>query len=101
MGFAEFIENKFIGHEMCIFLGEDVETIILGDQHWISNKAYFRGTIESVEEGVLTLIIPNSAPLYINCEEITAIWPPSFDYHKAVSTSLTRRMVGAKYKDVS
>ena len=100
MGFAEFIKHKFIGHEMCVFLGDDVETIIIDDQHWLANKAYFRGIIEDIEHGILILSCGENGVAYINCEEISAIWHPSFDYHKVIRTSLTKRMVGAKYKDI-
>lgn len=98
MGFAEFIDKKFVGQEICVFLDEDAETITF-EQHWIANKAFFKGIVESTDEGILTLIIENCGPIYINCNEIVAIWHPSFDYHKAVNTSITRRMIGAKHKD--
>jgi len=99
MGFAELIEKKFMHREICIFLGEEVETLIIDDQHWISNKAYFRGHVEDIDEGIITLIVPENGPVYIDAEKIVALWEDPFDYHKAVRTSITRRMVGAKYKD--
>ncbi len=98
MGFAKFIDDKFLNMEICIYLGEEAETITY-EQVWSVNKAYFRGVVLGIDNGILTLEIPENGLLYINCEEIQAIWEPSFNYHKSMRTSLTKRMVGARGKD--
>ena len=98
MGFAEFIEKRFLGEEICVYMCEEAETVVF-EQSWAANKSYFRGIVEEVDEGILTLNIPDNGLIYINCEEIQTIWMPSFDYHKSIRTSLTNRMVGARRKD--
>lgn len=98
MGVAEFIENRFIGQTLCVFLGEHAETITY-DQAWAANKEFFKGIVLSVEEGVLVLDISGIGAIYINCDQIQSFWQEPFDYHRAVHTSLTRRLVGARRKD--
>lgn len=98
MGFAEFIEKRFLGEEICVYMGDEAETITY-EQSWAANKSYFRGTVEEIDEGILILNIPDNGLVYINCEEIQTVWEPSLDYHKSIRTSLTKRMVGARGKD--
>lgn len=95
MGFATFIEEKFIGKEICVFIDNDAESIIY-DQSWVANKVYFRGVASEITDNILTLHIENVGNIYISCDEIVAIWEPPFEYHKAIRTSLTGRMVGAR-----
>ena len=99
MGIAEFITARFIGQELCVFLGDTAETITY-DAAWAANKEYFRGIALEVCEGILCLEISKMGIIYINCDNIQALWQDPFDYHKAISTSLTRRLVGARRKDI-
>lgn len=102
MGISNFIKNKFLGQEVCIWLGEIAETITY-DQFWMNNNAFFRGIIMDVEDDVLTLEIPEVGNIYINCDgssgNIKAIWGPNFDFKKAVQTALSNRMFGSKKYD--
>lgn len=98
MGFAEFIENRFMNKEICVYCSEEGETLLFAES-WASNKAFFRGMVKEIENNILALEISKVGILYINCDDITNIWEPSFDFHKAMRTSLTSRMVGAKSKD--
>ena len=94
MGFADFIQKRFMGKEICVFLNEDAETITL-DQFWMNNKAYFRGIVDEVEDNVLVLRIEKVGIIYINCDEIVSVWEPPFNYNDAVRTSLSRKLFGA------
>jgi hypothetical protein len=98
MGIAEFIKSRFLGGTLCVYLGESAETITY-DQAWAANKEFFKGIVQEVEDGVLCLEVEGVGVLYINCEQIQSVWQPPFDYHQAVSTSLTRRLAGARRKD--
>lgn len=98
MGTAEFIKGKFLGQPLYVSCGETAETITY-DQAWAANKEFLYGIVEDVESGILTLAIPNCGIIYINCENIVCFWEPGLDYHQAVRTSLTRRVIGAKRKD--
>jgi len=98
MGVAEFIENKFLNQTLCVYLGESAETITY-DQAWAANKEYFRGIVHEVTDGVLCLNIEDIGMFYINCDQIQSFWQAPFDYHRAVCTSLTRRLAGARRKD--
>jgi len=93
MGVSEFIKNRFLGEELAIFVGEAAETITY-DQSWASNKEYFQGIVEEVEDGVVALSIPEVGNIYINADNILTFWEPPFDYVKAIKTSLTKKMVG-------
>jgi hypothetical protein len=97
MSAADFIKKRFLGKELCIFFGNDVETLAL-EQSWMYNKEFFRGVIEEVEDDIIVLSIQNNGHLYIHADTIISFWEPDFDYHKAVSASLTRHMYGAKDK---
>lgn len=98
MGAAEFIKNRFLGERIYISCGENAETITY-DQAWAANKEFLYGTVLEVEENVLVLEVPENGVIYINCDHIISFWEPGVDYHRAVRTSLTRRVVGAKRKD--
>ena len=95
MGFSNFIYDKFMDKEICVFIDIDAESVVYAES-WVANKTYFRGFVKSINDGILTLEIPDNGSIYINCDSIISIWEPSFDYHKAISTSLTKKMVGAK-----
>jgi len=98
MGVAEFIVERYSGQKICVYLGESAETITY-DQAWAANKEYFQGTVIEVYEGILLLEVEGVGIININCEQIQSFWQKPFDYHRAVSTSLTRRLVGARRKD--
>ncbi len=95
MGFAKFIEKRFVGKEICVWLAEEAENIIY-DQSWIANTGYFRGMATEIDEGILVLDVPDNSEIYINCDSIMAIWEPSFSYHRALRTAFTNRMFGSK-----
>ena len=96
MSFATILKKKYLGKEACIFLGDDAETVTY-DQSWVANKAYFKGIVESIDGNILTFTIPDNGTIYINCDLIVSVWGPSFDYHKAITTSLTKGgLVGGK-----
>ena len=97
MSVADFIKKRFEGKEICIFFGNDVETLAL-EQSWMYNKEFFRGIVEEVEDDVVVLSIPENGTIYIHADTIISFWEPSFDYHKAVSASLTKFMYGAREK---
>jgi hypothetical protein len=98
MGVAEFINNNLLGEEIFIFLGENAETITY-DQSWAANKEFFCGIVEDISDNILSLNISGSGIIYINCDQIVSFWRPGFNYHKAIRTSLTNRMIGARRKD--
>jgi hypothetical protein len=98
MGVAKLIEERYLNQQICVYLGESAETITY-DASWANNKEYFQGTVLEVYEGVLLLEIKDVGIVNINCEQIQIFWQMPFDYYKAVSTSLTRRPVGARRKD--
>lgn len=96
MGIANFIKKHFIGKEICItLLGGEAETLNY-DQSSASNREFFRGLVEDVEEGVVVLNIEDQGTIYITENFIRCFWEPSFDYHKALNTSITKKMVGAR-----
>jgi len=98
MGVAEFISKRYLNQQICVYLGESAETITY-DQAWAANKEYFKGTALEIYEGVLLLEVEDVGIIHINCDQIQSFWQEPFDYHKAVSTSLTRRLAGARRKD--
>jgi hypothetical protein len=99
MVMSDFIKNRFLGQEICIWLGEVAETITY-DQFWMNNSAFFRGVVVDVEDDVLTLEVPEVGDIYINCDassgNIKAIWGPDFDFKKAVKTALSNRIFGSR-----
>lgn len=97
---SNYIKKHFLGKELCIFLGEDAETITY-EQSSPVNWAYYRGIVEEVdlEDEIVVLLIPSVGKMYIDASyNIHAFWEPSFDLHKAMRASLTGRIVGAKNK---
>ena len=67
MGMGEFIKNRFMGQEICVWLGENAETVTY-DQFWLNNTGFFRGFVVDVDEDVLTLEVPEVGEIYINCD---------------------------------
>ena len=100
MGMASFIAKKFMGEEICIYLGDEAESIKY-EQASASNKMYLRGVVVEVyeEDDVVGLEIDGSIIYVDSSWNIKILWRPGFDIHKATKTSLTRRMVGARRKD--
>jgi hypothetical protein len=99
MGIANYINKKFLGKEICIFLGDEAETINYNQASPV-NWAYYRGIVEEVdvEDEVIVLNIEGSGRMYIDATyAMKAFWGPEFSLHKAMRTSLTRRMVGTSY----
>jgi len=101
MGMATFIRDKFLGREICVWMGVDIESINF-DQFSLNNTGFFRGTVVDVDidSDMLTLDVPDVGEIYINCDSsggnIKAIWLPEFDFHKAVNASLTNKMFGSR-----
>ena len=98
MGVAKFIHDRFLGKELCIFLGLDAETINY-DQVSPVNWSYYRGIVKEVdiENEVIVLDIPSVGLMYIDSSfNIKAFWEPGFDFVKAMRTSLTKKMVGIR-----
>jgi len=98
MGMAHFIKHKFLGKELCIFMGDDAETINY-DQASPTNWAFYRGTVLEVDEEneIVTLLIPDVGIMYLDGQyNIKAVWEPGFNFFKAMSTSLTKKMVGIR-----
>jgi hypothetical protein len=98
MGVAEFIKNRFIGEKLYIFCGGIAETITY-NQSWATNHELLFGVIVNVDDDVLIMDIPENGTIYVNCHKITCFWEPGIDFHRAVQTSLTKRIGGAKRKD--
>jgi len=90
MGSANFIKNRFIDQELCIYLGEEAETLTYSES-WAANKEYFRGFVKEVEDNIIVFEIPDNGTLYINGDAISLFWQPDFEYYQAVFTSITRR----------
>jgi hypothetical protein len=93
---ADFIKKHFLGKELCIFLGDDAETINY-DQASPVNWAYYRGIIEDVDtdDEIITLRVPDVGVMYIDASyNIKAFWESGFSLYKAMRTSLTKKMVG-------
>jgi len=98
---ANFIKKRFLGKTLCVFLGEDAETLNY-DQASPVNWGYYRGIVEEVdlEDEIIILLVPDVGRMYIDATyNIKAFWEPSFDLHRAMRASLTGRIVGAKIKD--
>jgi len=96
MSTADFIKKHFLGKELCIFLGDDAETINY-DQASPVNWAYYRGIVEDVDadDEIISLRIPDVGIMYIDASyNIKAFWEPGFSLYKAMRTSLTNKMVG-------
>jgi len=99
MGIANYISKNFLGKEICVFLGDEAETIQYNQASPV-NWAYYRGIVEEVdvEDEVVVLNIENVGKMYIDATyTMKAFWEPAFSLHKAMTTSLTRKMVGANY----
>jgi hypothetical protein len=96
MGMAEFLKKKFLKKEICVYLGEAVETLTY-EQSWAQNKEYFRGKLLSVDEGVAELFIEGTGTIYINSESIDTVWEPTFHYASAVSASLTKKPLSSRF----
>lgn len=95
MGVATFIKNHFLNKEICISMGGDAETLTY-EQTWAANHEYFRGIVSLVEDNVIVLDIPDNELFYICEDSIACFWAPGFNYYKAISTSITKRMVGGR-----
>ena len=102
MGIANFINKRFLGKEICIFLGDDAETINY-DQVSPVNWGFYRGIVEEVdvEDEVIILNVENVGRMYIDATyTLKAFWEPDFSFHKAMSTSLTKYMIGARNRSI-
>jgi hypothetical protein len=86
-GIAKFIEKHYVGEEICIFYGEDAETITY-NQSWVANKEYMQGVVRVVENNTVVLYIEDVGDICINSDSIVSFWKPGFSYSKAVKTSL-------------
>lgn len=95
MGMAEFLEKRFLGERICIYTGEDMETITYSEA-WASNKEYFQGLLLQVSDGVLELEIEGQGSVYIGADHVKFVWQLPFEYAKAVKASLTRRPVAGR-----
>lgn len=95
MGMAELIEAKFMGEEICVTLGMDAETITY-EQAWTANREFFRGKVRSVEYGILELEILGQGIIWINCDEICALWQLPFDYYAALRVTVTKKPAGGR-----
>jgi len=93
MGMAEFLENRFLNKEICVYAGEDVETLTYNEA-WASNKEYLRGVLKEVSEGVLVLEVAGQGLMYIDASQVKFVWQDPFNYARAIRTSLTTRPVG-------
>ena len=98
MGLAKFIHDRFLGKELCVFLGDYAENIEY-DQSSSVNWSYYRGIIKEVdvENEVIVLYIPDVGIMYIDSTyNVKAFWEPGFSLTNAMKTSLTKKMVGAR-----
>lgn len=96
MGVTNFIKNRFLGKEICITLIDSEAETINYDQATASNREFFRGIVEEVEDEVVVINIESQGRLYISEHFIRCFWEPNFDYYKAINTSITRKMVGVR-----
>lgn len=99
---SDFIKKKFMGEEICVWVGQDAESISY-DQFMLNNVSFFKGIVVDVEHDILTLNIPEVGEIYINCNEtsgnVKAIWRPGFSFHDAMETALSNKMFGSnKYR---
>jgi hypothetical protein len=92
MAKADYLAKRFVGKELCVAIGSDVETITYAEV-WANNKAYFRGIVRNVEDGWMELEIPGVGTTHINCESIEMVWEPPFSWRKAVRGSLTDKPI--------
>lgn len=96
MSVTTFIKNKFLGQELCIMLSDSEAETINYDQASASNREFFRGIVEEADDDVIVLNVDNHGILYICEHSVRCFWKPGFEYHKAILTSITRKMVGAR-----
>jgi len=89
---AEYITKRFVGKELCVHCGGEVETITYAEV-WANNKEYFHGVVMAVEDDVLELEIYGVGMARIACAHIMMVWEPSFSWRKAVKASLTDRPI--------
>jgi len=101
MSIANFIKDKFLEKELCIYLDQSVETISY-EQASSENKEYFRGIVKDIDSeeyfhAILTLDVPDVGRVYINTSNIVSFWEPDkFDYYKGISASITKKPVGRR-----
>lgn len=93
MGMVQFLEKRFLGKEICVYTGEDVE-ILTYNEAWASNKEYFRGVLREIDEEVLVLEIVGHGIVYVDAAQVKFVWEEPFNYGKAIRASLTNRPVG-------
>jgi hypothetical protein len=93
MGMSEFLENRFLNKEICVYAGEDVE-VLTYNEAWAANKEYFRGVLKEVNNGVLVLEITGHGTVYIDAAQVKFVWEEPFNYGTAIRASLTKRPVG-------
>lgn len=92
MGFAEYLEKKYLGQMVCLSINNGESETITLEQTWIQNREYFEGIIKEVVEGIIVLEIPGEGEISINPDEISYMWQKPLDPHKIMRLSLTKKM---------
>ena len=91
MGFAEFLEKRFLGQMICVEINNgDSETLMFAD-NWSINREYFRGVVKEIVEGIIVLEILDEGEIYINPDQISYIWPPNVNPYKIMKTVLNKK----------
>lgn len=91
MGFAELLEKRFLGKEICVSINNsETETLVL-DQFWTQNREYFQGVVEEIFENIIVLKISSEYLLYLNPDDISYIWEPGFNINKVFRSPSHRK----------
>jgi hypothetical protein len=92
MSICDFIKKRFLGKEICITLLDGEAETLNYNQSVSSNREFFRGVIEEVEDEIIVLNVEKQGKIYISAHFIRCFWEPGFEYYKAISTSITRKI---------
>lgn len=92
MGFAEFMGKKFLGQKVFISICDGESEVIILDQHWFTNREFFQGILEEIDDGVIVLNIEGEGRLYINSAQISYMWTEEkLNPSKIMRTSLNKK----------
>ena len=99
MGFAEFLEKRFLGKMICISMNDGESQTLVVDQIWVLDREYFEGILKAIDEGIIILEIAGEGEIYFNPDNVSYIWQKPFEPHRAMKLSLSGKLINTNRKE--
>jgi hypothetical protein len=92
MGFAEFLEKRFLGKMICISVCDGETQSIWLEQLTVEDREYFEGILKTIDEGIIVLEVAGEGEIYFNPDNISYVWQKPFEPHRAMKLSLSGKL---------